>query len=175
MKTQQEILAQLVRACYNSFERFLQGFTEENRTEQAPDLPNHVAWTLGHIALVVEQVACALDGGEMSEEHFLVGRDRESPPLRYNTETICFGSRPVDDPALYPPLERGREIFKSAMQRLERAAARIDDGRLNETFTLGPWSLTLVELIGRVTCHNMIHAGQLTDLRRALGFDPVVT
>jgi hypothetical protein len=171
--SQKDTLAQLVRSCYDSFERFLEGFDEENRTAQAPDMPNHAAWTLGHLSLVVSQVACMLDEGEMDEDFFVVGKDRTSPPQRYDTNAIAFGSTPVDDPSAYPSLARGKELFAHSMQRLERAVARLDDARLEETFQLGPWRMTLTELIGRVTCHNMIHAGQLIDLRRAHGFDPV--
>ncbi len=168
---QQDILAEMVQSCYNSFERFLEGFDEGNRTAQAPDLPNHAAWILGHVSLVVEQVACTLDGGEMNASHFIVGPDSGDPPERYDTESVSFGSQPVDDPSAYPALSQGKLTFETAMKRLERAIAELDDSRLGESYTLGPWDLTINQLIARVTCHNMIHAGQLTDLRRAMGFD----
>jgi DinB superfamily len=171
---QQDILAEMVQSCYNSFERFLVGFDEENRTSQAPDLPNHASWTLGHVSLIVEQVACTLDGGELSADHFMVGPDSSDPPDRYDTELVSFGSQPVDDPSSYPALSQGKLTFEIAMKRLERAIAELADSRLGETYTLGPWELTINQLIGRVTCHNMLHAGQLIDLRRAMGFDPVL-
>ena len=37
------------------FERFLVGFDEANRTKQAPAMPNHAAWTLGHLALTAHR------------------------------------------------------------------------------------------------------------------------
>ena len=43
------------------FKRFLPGFDESNRTRQAPGLPNHLAWTLGHLAMVLNRIAEKLD------------------------------------------------------------------------------------------------------------------
>ena len=38
-------------------DRYLNGFDDTNHTRQAPNLPNHVAWVLGHLALTMHRAA----------------------------------------------------------------------------------------------------------------------
>lgn len=42
--------------------RFLAGFDEANRTRQPTNLPNHVVWTLGHLALTMLRTADRIRG-----------------------------------------------------------------------------------------------------------------
>ena len=44
-------LAEAIGSTRELLVRYLQGFDDANATAQAPGLPNHAAWTLGHLAL----------------------------------------------------------------------------------------------------------------------------
>ena len=46
----QDSLAEAIRSNKTLIGRYLKGFSDANHTKQAAGLPNHVAWTLGHIA-----------------------------------------------------------------------------------------------------------------------------
>ena len=152
--------------------RFLDGFDDENRTTQAAGLPNHAAWTLGHCALTMHRLAEALDGKALPEQDFVQGDRRDGDHRRYDTESICFGSVPMVDPGRYPGLERGRQIFEAAVERL--ACAVEASQSLDEPLQWHGQAIKAGRLVARVAFHNGCHGGQLTDLRRALGFPPVI-
>ena len=42
--------------------RYFPGFTDSNHTKQAPGLPNHFAWQMGHLALTMYRIAEKFDG-----------------------------------------------------------------------------------------------------------------
>lgn len=154
--------------------RFLAGFDETNRTRQAPGLPNHAVWSLGHLTLTMHRLAEKLDGGPLPEGAFLTGDGRQSDARRFDTESVSFGSRPTDEPAIYPSLARGREIFEEAMDRAARAIGAQSDKDLAKMHAWGKGEMSAEDLATRILFHNGIHAGQLTDLRRALGMGPVI-
>lgn len=154
--------------------RFLAGFTDENRTRQAPNLPNHAVWTLGHLALTMHRFAERFDGEALPECDYVRGDGRTGDAARYDTASVGMGSRPTDEPGIYPSLERGRAVFESALDRLVRALESLDDARLSEVQPWGKGEMRVDELAARVVFHNGTHAGQLTDLRRALGMPGVI-
>jgi hypothetical protein len=146
--------------------RYLVGFSDANHTSQAPGLPNHVAWSLGHLAMTMHRVAERLDGGPMPESDFITSAKGDAS--KYGTETVAFGSQPTADPSLYPPYARCLEIFNSAVTRLSVAARASDAAKLAAPT---PWSngtTTLGALVARMAFHNGMHCGQIADLRRAL-------
>ena len=53
----QDLLADSVLASSALLSRYLVGFNDQNRTTQAPGLPNHAAWCLGHLSLTMHR-AC---------------------------------------------------------------------------------------------------------------------
>jgi hypothetical protein len=165
-------LGLVVRTSGPLLSRFLDGFNDENRTTQAPGLPNHAAWTLGHCALTMHRLAEALDGGALPEQDFVHGEGRDGDHRRYDTQSICFRSVPMVDPARYPALERGQLIFEAAVQRL--ACAVEGSASLDAPLQWHGQAIVAGRLVARVAFHNGCHGGQLTDLRRALGFPPVI-
>lgn len=151
--------------------RYLSGFSDANHTAQAPGLPNHVAWSLGHLAMTMHRVAERLDSRPMPESDFVAGA--ASDMKRFATEAVAFGSQPAADPSRYPPYARCLEIFNTALARLS-AAARASDSATLASPT--PWSngtTTLGALVGRMTFHNGMHCGQIADLRRVLGLGSI--
>jgi hypothetical protein len=171
---QQETLAGAVRSSRDLFLRFLAGFDESNRTRTAPALPNHVAWNLGHCALVMHRGAERLDGAPLPAEDFVTGDGTAGDADHFDTESVSFGSAPADVPDEYPTLVRARAIFVTACDRLEAAARDASDAALQKTAPWGGGAIANGDLVVRMCFHNGTHAGQLTDLRRALGLGSVI-
>lgn len=152
--------------------RYLRGFTDASHTRQAPGLPNHVAWCLGHCALTMHRAAERIDGLPLPESDFISNAAR-GDALRYGTESIAFASTPLPDPAAYPALNRCMAIFDAACDRLARASADLPDERFDERVKWGATEITLESLLLRMVFHNGTHCGQITDLRRALGLGSI--
>jgi len=177
-----ETLARAVLATRPLMTRYLAGFDDHNRAAQAPSLPNHPAWILGHCALTMHRLGEHLDRKPLPESDFFTSEAPSSSnqasddtPTRYDTEMICFDSEPAPDATPYPPLARGVEIFSHACERLADAIRSVPDERMDEEMVWGGTPFPISALVVRVCFHNGTHAGQLTDLRRALRFDRVIT
>jgi len=154
------------------FKRFLPGFDESNRTRQAPGLPNHLAWTLGHLAMVLNRIAEKLDKKPMPASDFVEGAKGDAS--RFAIEAVSFKSEPKDAPAEYPSLARCLEIFDAAIARSAAACRMADDATLASTTPWGPSTITLAGAAQRMVFHNGTHCGQIVDLRRALGMKRVL-
>lgn len=178
MPTAQDALADAVLASAPLLARFLKGFDDANRTRQAPGLPNHAAWCLGHLALTMHRVAEMLDGQPLPADAIAPGagesRDRKGAPAAFFAETISFRSTPTDDPSLYPALSRCIAVFEGACARLADAARAADDATLDREVPWGVGRSTVRALIPRMIWHTGAHTGQIIDLRRALGMAPAL-
>ena len=133
----QQTLANAVLESRTLLARYFKGFNDSNHTRQAPHLPNHFAWTLGHLALTLHRTAEKFDGRALPEIDFVKGDGRAGTPTRFDTESVCFGSKPADDPRLYPNHDRCVAIFDDAIQRLASAIRRADDAKLESLVAWG--------------------------------------
>ena len=176
MATRAETLAAMIETSTPLVLRFFAGFDETNRTTQAPGLPNHFAWTLGHCALTMHRITERLDGGSLPESDFAVGavQDEDYPATRFGTEGVAFGSMPMPEPGAYPSVVRCIEIFEIACDRFVAAVRHAPEERFNATEKWGNGTSSMTDLIVRVNLHNAMHTGQLIDLRRALGLGRVI-
>lgn len=181
MSVRSETLARALDLSAPLLTRYLAGFDDTNRTRQAPSLPNHAAWTMGHCAIAMLRLLNRVRGtNEFPEADFLVGEafDPAHPGEasgRFSTASVVFGSSPIDKPSLYPRLERSIEVFDNARESLSTFVRGLDDHQLDTEIEWHAGHMACADLISRITIHNGAHAGQLTDLRRALGFAPVIT
>jgi DinB superfamily len=174
----QEAIAQAVLATKPLAARYLAGFDDSNHTRQAPSLPNHVAWNLGHLAITMHRAADRIAGREadLTADLILGGRaDGGGDMLRFATESVSFGSRPVDDSSQYPRLARCIEIFNNAADRVARAIRELPDDQLQTPVPWGGAGMTIPKhlMASRMVFHNGDHVGQIADLRRALGFKSI--
>lgn len=172
----QDLLAEAVLMSKPLVLRFLAGFDETNATRQTPTLPNHAVWCLGHLALTMHRVAEKLGGGPPPADAFVSGgavgtRDER----RFATESVSFNSEPADTPAAYPTLARAVEIFERACDHLASAARNATDAALDAPSPWGAATVPVWTLVLRMLFHNGVHTGQLTDLRRGLGFRRVLS
>lgn len=176
----QTLLADAVASTAPLLARYLAGFDDSNHTRQAPHLPNHVAWNLGHLALTMHRTVVRLSNPDATpqtspvpDSDFIVGA-AAGDARRYGTETISFGSKPVDNPKLYPPYARCVAIYNSACERLAAAVREAPDAALDKPTKWGGGEIPVAMLVSRMVYHNGFHTGQIADLRRALGFKSVL-
>lgn len=172
--TPQEVLAENALNCKGLVTRFLSGFDDTNRVAQAEHLPNHASWTLGHIALYLHRGAERIDLAPLPEGDWVTGDGTAGSAERYDTESVSFGSTPVQDASLYPTIARGKAIFEAACERLAETVRAATWEKLCEEVEWGGTRITLRSLVMRVTFHCGLHGGQLMDLRRALGLGRVI-
>ncbi len=173
MSSRSETLANAIESALPLLERFLPGFDDANRTRQAPGIPNHAAWTLGHLALYARRAADLIAGHDdpqpLPETDFVTADARGGDARRYDTESICYGSTPTDEPAIYPAWDRSVEIHAAAQTRLISAVRAADDAALDRDIAWGRTPLNAEQLAVRMLFHLGTHTGQLVDLRRGLG------
>lgn len=171
--TRQQVLADAVLESRALISRYFKGFDDSNHTRVVENLPNHFAWTLGHLALTMHRVAERFDERPMPETDFVKGDGRAGTRERYDTESICYASKPVADPSIYPLCSRCVAIFNAAAARLAAAARNCDDRVLDIEVNWGNMQVPLWSLAIRMVFHNGTHCGQLADLRRALGLGSI--
>ena len=171
MRTQ-DAIADFIDATKAGVARYLAGFDDSNHTRQAPHLPNHLAWCLGHCALTMHRAIEKFGAGPIPETDFIIGAQRGDRE-RFGTESVAFGSTPTSDAGAYPSFARCVAIFNAASDRLARTSREASDGKLRETTAWGPGQVPLYLLAMRMCTHNGTHTGQIADLRRALGFKSI--
>lgn len=173
----QDTLADGILSTKDLAARYFAGFDNSNRTRQAPSMPNHFAWNLGHLALTMHRAAERLSGSQsLPERDFVHG----GTPIgggdasRYATESVGFGSRPTDDPSQYPTFDRCVAIFNGACDHIASVVRALPDHELTATV---PWGqgqqLPKFQMAVRMVFHNGDHVGQIADLRRAFGFKSI--
>jgi len=158
--------------------RFASGFDDTTRTTQAPTLPNHFAWSLGHMALTMWRASEKIDGRMgLPQSDFVEGGSPQGggDARRFAVESVAFASRPQDAPEEYPCHARCTEIFHAAIEQCAGAVESVEDAVLDESVIWGAASMAIPRhaLASRMVFHNGMHAGQLADLRRALGMKSV--
>lgn len=181
--TRRETIAEAVLASRVLLSRYLVGFDDSNHTRQAPNLPNHVAWVLGHCALTMHRAAERIDNRPLPETDFSrppseLSRPRaiatarpsgHAAPMRYDTETVAFQSVPVDNPSIYPRYARCVEVFNRACETYAEVLRSLDEPRLDDMVKWGAIEIPIWAVALRMSFHNGAHCGQIADLRRALG------
>lgn len=169
----QNLIAEGVLSTKGLLNRYLSGFGDPTHVRQTPDLPNHVAWQLGHLALTMHKVGGMLDGKPLPTGDFLTGDGTKGSRDvgKFDTEAVSFGSRPEERYDRFPTLPRCVEIYDQACERLAHAVRSVPDAKLDEPL---PWGMgqqmPAGVLVQRMIFHNGFHCGQIADLRRALGF-----
>lgn len=174
-----EQLALAVEDLPTLIERFLPGFDDSNRAAQAPGLPNHVIWSLGHLSLYHHRAAEKLEDrepGPLPGPDFVVGDGAAGDASRFDTEGVCFASTPSPEASLYPTLARGLEIHAAAVARLAGAVRGLDEAGCARPITWGAAAVptSAVMLATRMIHHTGTHAGQIIDLRRALAMPRII-
>jgi len=171
----QALFAQIILESRALTARYFAGFDDSNRTKQAVNIPNHFAWTLGHLAYTMQSAAKRIDGGAVPDADFLTGGTTTGggDKNRFAVESVSMGSVPTDDPSQYPTHARCIEIFNAACERCAAAFAAASEADLEKDIPWGTAPIKGWQLAPRMIWHNGDHSGQLADLRRALGFKSI--
>ncbi|MBZ0172429.1 MAG: DinB family protein [Phycisphaerales bacterium] len=171
-------LESTVRATGPLLTPFLSGFDDENRTRQAPGMPNHISWTLGHLSLTMHRAADLVAGfnepQHLPTSDWVHGDGTAGDPSRYDTESVRFGSTPTTDASRYPRMRRAAEIFEASVDRLAGEVGSASEKALQREVKWGSGVLQVAPLVQRVIFHNGVHAGQIIDLRRVIGLGRVI-
>lgn len=140
--------------------RYLPGFDDSNALKQTPDLPNHVTWCLGHLAITMHRISERIAQREL--------------PLGWKPEAFAFGSTPSGDPKANPTFVEVQQRFEAATQLLSRTLRELNDADLDRTIPWGAGQITVRDAALRMVFHNGTHCGQIVDMRRALGMPRVL-
>ncbi len=125
---------------------------------QAEGQPNHLLWTVGHLAMTYQWFANLLDGRP------------KSYPERYEA-LFGFGTKPTSDASQYPSLDEVRRVFDESYARILAAAQATSDADmpgapLGES---GGFVSNRLDVILKNAWHDGWHTGQLSVLRKFLG------
>lgn len=150
------------RFAHGMINKFAEGFSPEQVVAQAGPCPNHLLWTLGHLA------------SSASWTHGMITGIASIVPDGYNS-LFGMGSKPVDDAALYPSFDEVRQAYETTFQRLVDAVERLDDAALMRPpeHDSGGFISDKLDALNKLAWHEGWHLGQLSDLRRGLGLPNV--
>src|SRR5581483_10381587 len=101
--------------------------------------------------------------------------DKAQEPANYR-DLFGMGSQPTNDPAKYPHPEDVLAYMRERRQTLLNEAEKLTDADLEKPMPKGaPAFLSdYASLLEMMSWHEGIHAGQLTVVRRALGYKPIL-
>ncbi|MHC5108690.1 MAG: DinB family protein [Planctomycetota bacterium] len=124
---------------------------------------NHALWIAGHIA--------------WTDEYFLGNfssrRENKLPPSWH--EACGQGSKPVTDLKSYPSIDETKTQMAAMRAEMIGMFSSKSDKQLLEPLPeeWRSFAPNLAALMGTIGCHECMHAGQLTAIRKSLQLDPV--
>ena len=126
---------------------------------------NHAIWTLGHL--------CVIEGGLRS---ILMN---EPNPVEHWRPLFAAGTKPSSDASVYPGFDEllgtFRELRAGTLKMLDSLdAAALDEAPPN----IPPGFEQAMQTVGQtyllVALHQMVHYGELADVRRVAGLPPLL-
>lgn len=163
MTTKECLRNQLERTRAYSEELLAAFRSSQQWTHQVHPNANHALWFVGHMGV--------------SDNFFIsqVAPDRVRPTPEFNA-LFGTGSRPVGDPAAYPPVEAVLDFMR------ERRRTLLDVlDRLTEAEMATPAAKSVSNLLPDFAAafqmaiwHEGLHSGQVSVTHRALGHTPVM-
>ncbi len=137
--------------------------SDEEMILQPPGVPNHAAWTVGHVIYSCQAIAGMLGA---------------TPWLPETWESLFgYGSSPRDAAhSAHASKEILMSRFADACDRLRSTLLGTEEGRLRASLpgpeSAGTFATTADALLQIVAAHTAYHAGQLAAWRRAIGREP---
>jgi len=160
----QQRLTNRLHDARNFSDRLLEDFTQPNDwVYQMHENGNHALWFVGHMGVT--------DNFMIS----LIDPEKVSIPSGY-AELFGIGSKPASDLQSYPDVDIIRGFMRQRRETLLALLAELDDPQLgNPTPEGSPEFLPdYASVFETAIWHEGLHSGQVTMLRRSLGFDPVI-
>lgn len=134
---------------------------EDKLTHQVTPGANHALWIAGHVAWTDEFFRTTLGGRQgVLPDHW--------------TDLFGQGSTPVPDRSSYPAFPELRSIMSDRREELCAWFKAMEPDRLacplpDKYESFAP---NYCALITTIACHETLHAGQLTVIRKSLGIAP---
>ncbi|HVP12468.1 MAG TPA: DinB family protein [Phycisphaerae bacterium] len=139
----------------------LEDIPENKLCYQAVPRSNHALWIMGHIAI--------------TDESFLADIAKR-PADRFNAwkEMFFTGSTPKANPTDYPRLSEIRDCLTRSRGNLIEWLGSLSEQQLLAPLSgeMQSFAPTLAAMMSSIACHEAMHAGQLTIIRKSLGFKP---
>ena len=131
---------------------------ECSMVRQAPGVPNHPAWTLGHLVFVSQMI-----GGVAGLEPWLEDEWANA---------FGPGSTPVAEALSYPPKEALMSFLNEARSKLTAAVENLDNDTLDRPFPDPSYKDVFPTIRHALTqvmvAHTAFHVGQISAWRRAM-------
>jgi len=162
MDVKQHLVAQL-NASRECLLGLAQDFEGDHVVHQVFEGSTHCLWILGHVAVTDNMVISQIDASRKKE-------------LAGYWEKVGMGSTPVGDAGQYPTKDELLAALAERRQVLLDLVDGLTDADLARA-TTGPikdFAPTIGELLRMGGWHEVMHAGQLSLIRRSLGFKPHV-
>lgn len=137
-------------------------FTEEEALLPAAEnrAPNPLAWQLGHIACVEDEVA-----------QLFSGEEAPSPLVPPTLRAVCASGAPAPDQATtYPSVAELWALLEQTHTRLAAVLEAAADGDLDRPPRIAnPYFRSLGQGVYEAALHENYHVGEIGALRKALG------
>lgn len=139
----------------------LEDIQDDKLTYQPMAGANHALWIIGHIAV--------------TDEVFL-GNVGKRPVKRLGTWKDLFYTGSIPKPSLadYPPAADIRDYFSASREELIAWFKSLSEAELHAPLPedMQTFGRTPAVLMSTIACHEALHAGQLTVVRKNLGITP---
>jgi len=134
--------------------------------EMPAELPTHIAWQVGHLAVSQYGLLMFRIRGRQPEDLELIPGKFRKAYSRGSTPSTDESPQPTADELI----ERLDRVFDLSMEQLEQ----LDQTVLLEPVDM-PYAAFPIKLGAILFCplHEHIHAGQIGMIRRAMGLEPV--
>jgi len=139
----------------------LENFPADKLVYQPIPGGNHAAWIAGHIAYADDYFM-----------HTLGVRERRLPESWH--KSCGYQSKPVGDAGAYPPLTELIDQLGALREELIKWLGTFSPEEIAEPLPTDwkDFAPNYAAFIGAAACHESMHAGQLTVIRKSLGLAP---
>lgn len=126
---------------------------------------NHAIWTLGHLCVIEGQM-----------RHILLN---EPNPVEHWKPLFAAGTQPSSDPDIYPGFDELLGAFRDLRAHTLKMLDGFDAAALDRTPTnIPPGFEQAMQTVGQtcllIALHQMVHYGELADVRRVVGLPPLL-
>ncbi|MEK6237129.1 MAG: DinB family protein [Planctomycetales bacterium] len=130
------------------------------------DCPTHLAWQVGHLTMAQYMLTLFRLRGKQDEDADFITKSYLRRFLK--------GTEPKADADAYPSPEEILSTLAAVHDHVLRELEDYPDDQLDEP-VVEPWAVSANRFGSLIFCaqHEMLHAGQIGLLRRALGKSPI--
>ena len=149
-------LADLYNLNTNLVNKTLEDLSDDTAHKRINDTGSSLHWIIGHIA---------------NSRHYLGGLFNAG--TQFEKSELFNGGAPLKEPAAYPPIAEIKKIFEDVSEKFMKRLEELTDDDINKKleYKLPVKDKTMLAAISFFSLHESYHVGQLSYIRRQLGFD----